>query len=496
MKTTNVKSSSDLVLEINEKIINQIEHNHNELKRLKLEQEFKLRTNKLRQNYLIKNLNEKLDFKNDNIKEEHEKALEKYYLKTDKEYFTKDLKTKTNLKFKKEINKVLYSYKSKNIEKDQSFEDKKVNLKKKLLNDYKMEVSNFKEANLTKPELSTDKITTNNEKTSIKISNTKIRYEKKYAKLVSSYLIKIEKIKSSQKESLDKLYSERDKIIDENNLSIEKKIYSYEELTEKLNKETILKVSNLTMKFGGLTAVNDLSFEIKKGEIFGLIGPNGAGKTTVFNCITKFYDPTEGEILFRRDSNSPIINITNEKVHNVINKGIARTFQNVEVVYELTVLENLMIGSHSRFNANIIDVIFRTSRLRYEEGVVYNKAIEILEKFELLEYINFYPSALPYGVLKKLEFARSLMSEPSLIILDEPAAGLNEIETKELSKLILDIRDNFNVTILLVEHDMGLVMSISDRICAINFGKELITGTPTEVQNNSDVKIAYLGGDY
>lgn len=257
--------------------------------------------------------------------------------------------------------------------------------------------------------------------------------------------------------------------------------------------DTVLEVNDLVMKFGGLKAVDQLSFSVKKGEIFGLIGPNGAGKTTVFNCVTQFNKPTAGSIYYRNKSDD-IVNMCKKKVHGVIDTGIVRTFQNVELIWELSVLDNMLIGAHSLYHANFIDHLLHTPKLRREEQVMKQRAMEVLERLNLLAYKDVIPFGLPYGILKKIELARTLMVNPRLIILDEPAAGLNENETEELAETICRIRDDYNCTIFLVEHDMGLVMDICDTVCAISFGKMLAIGTPHDIQTNEVVQEAYLGG--
>lgn len=256
----------------------------------------------------------------------------------------------------------------------------------------------------------------------------------------------------------------------------------------------LLKLQDLTMKFGGLKAVDRLSFDVKQGEIFGLIGPNGAGKTTVFNCITQFYKASEGQI-FYRDNNHEIIDLQNIKVHNVIKEGIVRTFQNVELIWELSVLDNLLVGAHSRYRSNFFVQLLHLPSLKREEEIYRYKATEILKMLNLLPYKDFPAYGLPYGILKRIELARTLMTDPKLIILDEPAAGLNDLETLELAKTIRLIRDKYQCTIFLVEHDMGLVMDICDRICAISFGKKLAIGTPKEIQQSKIVQESYLGGE-
>ena len=259
-----------------------------------------------------------------------------------------------------------------------------------------------------------------------------------------------------------------------------------------LPEDVILRLDALTMQFGGLKAVNELSFDVKKGEIFGLIGPNGAGKTTVFNCITQFYKPTFGEVYYRNRENK-ILNLNAYKVHDVIKTGIVRTFQNVEVIVELTILQNLLIAAHTQYKSSIFSQFLNSKAVKQEEAVLYRKAIKVLEYCDLLELKDQPPMGLPYGILKRIELARTLMAGANLIILDEPAAGLNDQETMELAERIKKIRAEFNVTVFLVEHDMGLVMDVCDHICAIAFGKKLSYGTATEIQADPVVQEAYLG---
>jgi branched-chain amino acid transport system ATP-binding protein len=253
----------------------------------------------------------------------------------------------------------------------------------------------------------------------------------------------------------------------------------------------LVEVKGLKMYFGGLKAVDDLSFNVKKGEIFGLIGPNGAGKTTVFNCITQFYKPTGGEVHFA--TNGEVISLTDYKVHDIVLKGISRTFQNIEVVKEVSVLDNLLIAATRYYTSNLFVQMFNLPRLKREEKIMRMRADKVLKDMDLYSYRDRLAWGLPYGVLKRIEIARALMCNPSLIILDEPAAGLNESETRELAELIKKIRDDFGCTVLLVEHDMGLVMSICDHICAISVGKKLADGTPLEIQSSKEVQEAYLG---
>ncbi|GAA0816168.1 ABC transporter ATP-binding protein [Clostridium tertium] len=255
-----------------------------------------------------------------------------------------------------------------------------------------------------------------------------------------------------------------------------------------------LKVENLSIAFGGLKAVDDLSFHINEGEIYGLIGPNGAGKTTVFNCITQFYKPNTGKVIFKSVGNEDI-NLVEKNTHDIIRLGLVRTFQNVELIQDLSLLENLLIGAHISYKSGLFSNSFRTRKAKAEEKENIKKAEKILEFLGIENKEYELAGGQPYGILKKIELGRTLMSNPKLIILDEPAAGLNDTETLELAKLIRDIRDKYKCNILLVEHDMRLVMDICDRICAISFGRKLAEGTPKEIQSNKDVQEAYLGKD-
>ena len=307
-------------------------------------------------------------------------------------------------------------------------------------------------------------------------SKEKEANEKKEAKNKEKMEKKIEKLQAKLKEASEKLAA----------------IAQKEAALSPLEDEEILKVENLCMYFGGLHAVDQLNFSVKNGEIYGLIGPNGAGKTTVFNCITQFYKPTAGELTFRTREND-IINLKEEEVHNIVTLGIARTFQNVEVIPECTVLENMLIAANRQYRSTLFDHLIHSQLLKLEESVITQRAIKVLSFMGLLPYAYHLTMGLPYGILKKIEIARTLMTNPQLIILDEPAAGLNDSETADLAKLIRTIRDEYKCTILLVEHDMGLVMDICDRICAISFGKLLAIGTPAEIQANKEVQEAYLG---
>lgn len=259
-----------------------------------------------------------------------------------------------------------------------------------------------------------------------------------------------------------------------------------------LDDGVLLTVKNLKMYFGGLKAVDDLTFDVKKGEIFGLIGPNGAGKTTVFNCITRFYNATGGETYFE-NKDGEVVDLRTFKVHDIILQGISRTFQNVELVKEISVIENLLVACTRNFSSNMAMHALGLPSIKKEERLLKAKAMRILKFMGIESYAAWYAMGLPYGILKKVEIARALMSDPKLIIMDEPAAGLNDTETAELTQTIRKIRDEFGTTILLVEHDMGLVMNVCDTVCAIAFGKILAIGTTEEIQNNKAVQEAYLG---
>ena len=256
--------------------------------------------------------------------------------------------------------------------------------------------------------------------------------------------------------------------------------------------DVLLEVKGLKMYFGGLKAVDDLTFNVKKGEIFGLIGPNGAGKTTVFNCITRFYDATGGEMYFE-NKYGEVVDLRSFKVHDIILQGIGRTFQNIELVREISVIENLLVASTRSYKTGFFGHLIGAPSIKKEEKVLRAKAMRILKFMGLEGYAQWYAMGLPYGILKKVEIARALMADAKLIIMDEPAAGLNDSETAELTETIRKIRDEFGVTILLVEHDMSLVMNVCDTVCAISFGQMLGIGTTEEIQNNRVVQEAYLG---
>lgn len=249
----------------------------------------------------------------------------------------------------------------------------------------------------------------------------------------------------------------------------------------------MLKLENLTIKFGGLVAVNDVSFEIPQGSIFGLIGPNGAGKTTCFNLITGVYAPTSGKVLF---NNQEIQGLPPYKVNEL---GIARTYQNINLFKKMSVLENVMVGCHTKSKAGLAASILHTKAQKAEEAAVIEKSKGILDFMDLGDKADLLASNLSYGEQRRLEISRALASEPKLLLLDEPAAGMNATEKEELSKTIEKISAS-GVTVLLVEHDMRLVMDVTHTICVLNFGKKIALGEPEYIQNHDEVIKAYLGG--
>jgi branched-chain amino acid transport system ATP-binding protein len=252
--------------------------------------------------------------------------------------------------------------------------------------------------------------------------------------------------------------------------------------------EPILEVKNLRKEFGGLVAVDDVSFQVQEGQIRAIIGPNGAGKTTMYNLISRFYVPTNGEIIYKQQR------IDTLPPHKMAGLGINRTFQNLQVMDNMTVLENVMVGCHCRAKHGIISSAFRLPLFKREEKDIQNKAMEKLAFVGLESKASRPASGLSFGEQRTLEFARALACEPDLIMLDEPASGLSIREMEKMSDLIYKIRDE-GVTIMLIEHDMGLVMNISDVVTVLNYGKKIAEGSPREVQNNEDVIAAYLGED-
>ncbi|HBR01566.1 MAG TPA: ABC transporter ATP-binding protein [Ruminiclostridium sp.] len=274
-------------------------------------------------------------------------------------------------------------------------------------------------------------------------------------------------------------------------------------------RENVLHMENITMQFGGVIAVNNLSIDVYEGEIVALIGPNGAGKTTAFNCITGVYEPTNGCVSFYGEtivSNHPqgkmkklytdqnsglypkVVSLTPDRITK---RGIARTFQNIRLFKKLTVFENVLVAKHMRAKQNVFSATFRINYR--EERRMREETLALLEEQGLLKLKDELASSLPYGLQRRLEISRALATEPKLLMLDEPAAGMNPQETQELAEFIIQIKEKYDLTVLMIEHHMDLVMKISDRIYVLDFGKLIAHGTPAEVQKNQRVIDAYLG---
>ncbi len=255
--------------------------------------------------------------------------------------------------------------------------------------------------------------------------------------------------------------------------------------------EILLSAKNLSVRFGGVLAVNNVSFDVKQGEVFTLIGPNGAGKTTVFNLISRIYTPTMGEISYLGPKG--MLKLTEQPPQNVASLGIARTFQNIELFEHASVLHNLLIGRHTHRETSLWQDLFFTRKARETELKAREKAEEVIEFLNLQHYRDSFVAGLPYGVRKVVEMARALCTEPRLLLLDEPSSGLNVEETDDMAFWIQDIKHELGITVLMVEHDMSLVSKVSDRVLAMNQGEMLAMGTPREVQTDPGVIEAYLG---
>ena len=256
-----------------------------------------------------------------------------------------------------------------------------------------------------------------------------------------------------------------------------------------MTQNKILSIENVTMKFGGLTAVNDVSMDILSNDLAAIIGPNGAGKTTLFNVITGIYKPTTGKVVFDQQP------LKKFKPSDITKLGIARTFQNIRLFKDLTVLDNIRLGKHTRIKYSFLDGILRRPAFFLEEKKIESECDDLLKLFKLDHKKYLLAKNLSYGEQRKLEMIRAIATQPKLLLLDEPAAGMNPTETKELMELIRLIRDQFKIAVVLIEHDMKLVMGLAEKIFVLNYGNLIASGSPKEVQNNKKVIEAYLGSD-
>jgi branched-chain amino acid transport system ATP-binding protein len=249
----------------------------------------------------------------------------------------------------------------------------------------------------------------------------------------------------------------------------------------------IIQVQHVSKIFGGLTAVNAVDLEVSEGSIYSIIGPNGAGKTTLFNCISGFYTPEHGDVLFRG------VSLKGRSTNTIASLGLSRTYQNIRLFANLTAIENVMVGEHPRLHETWMDAVIRTPRCKAEERSSLIEGFKWLDFVGLTDFANSVAGSLPYGAQRRLEIARALGSQPVLLLLDEPTAGMNPQETLEMTALIRSLRDKFNITIILIEHDMHVVMGISDQIAVLDFGNKIAEGKPSEIQSNERVIEAYLG---
>ena len=250
----------------------------------------------------------------------------------------------------------------------------------------------------------------------------------------------------------------------------------------------ILSFKNVTLKFGGITALNSVSFEVNPGELYAIIGLNGAGKTSIFNCISGIYRPTDGSVTYGSTS------IQELRPDQVANLGIARTFQNIELFENMTVIDNILFGAHRQLDYGAISSLFYTKKVRKYEREAREIAEDIIDFLEIEQYRYSYILSLPYGVQKRVELGRALAMNPDLVLLDEPAAGMNSEETEDIARFIIDLHEERNKTIILVDHDMNMVMDIAQRVMVLNFGEKLAEGTPKEIVSDENVIEAYLGG--